>query len=90
MDDELLAGATALVGVVLAGEHERGLHTVAVDCHQRVLGVLLDDREEVAEQLPLALGQDGDIRRGRRRDLLYAAYRVVNPRYLRPSSRVCW
>ena len=44
----------------------------------------------IAEQLPLALGEDGDIRRGRRRDLLYAACRVVNPRYLRPSSRVCW
>ena len=50
VDDELLAGAPALVGVVLAGEHERVLDALAVDLDERVLGVLLDDREEVAEQ----------------------------------------
>jgi hypothetical protein len=90
VDDELLAGAPALVGVVLAREDERRLDAVAVDRDQGVLRMLLDDREEVAEQLALALGEDGDTRRGRRRDLLYAACGVFSPRYLRPSSRVCW
>jgi hypothetical protein len=85
MHDELLAGAPALVGVVLAREHERCLDRVAVDCDERILGVLLDDREEVSEQPELTLGEDRDGRRRRRRDLLYAACRVVNPRYLRPS-----
>ena len=40
----------ALVGVVLAGEHERVLDAVAVDLHRRVRGVLGDDREQVVEQ----------------------------------------
>jgi hypothetical protein len=87
--DELLAGAPSLVGVVLAGEHERGGDGVAVDRDQRVLGVLLDDREEVGQQLALALGEDGQLRLGRRRDLLYAACAVVNPRYVSPSCRSC-
>ena len=59
VDDELLAGAPALVGVVLAGEHERLLDAVAVDRDERLVGVLLDDREEVAEQLALARGELG-------------------------------
>jgi hypothetical protein len=89
MDDELLAGATALVGVVLAREHERRRDRVAVDRDERVLGVLLDDREEVGQQLALALGEQSELGLAGRRDLLYAACAVFNPRYLRPSSRVC-
>ncbi len=41
--------------MVLAGEHERVAHAVAVDFDRRVLGVLGDDREQVAEQAPLEL-----------------------------------
>jgi hypothetical protein len=62
MHDELLAGAPALVGVVLAGEDERGGHGLAVDRDERVLGVLFDDREQVAEQPALVVLQDGDLR----------------------------
>jgi hypothetical protein len=62
MHDELLTGAPALIGVVLAGEHERGGHRFAVDRDERVLSVLLDDREQVAEQSALVLLQDGDVR----------------------------
>ena len=53
MDDEVLAGLAALVGVVHAGVHERLLDPVAVDRDGGLLGVLLDDREQVAEQAPL-------------------------------------
>ena len=49
VDDEVLARLAALVGVVLAGEEEGALDAVAVDARPRV-GVLLDDREQVAEQ----------------------------------------
>jgi hypothetical protein len=65
--DELLTGATALVGVVLAGEDERGGHGLAVDRDERVLGVLLDDREQVAEQPALVFLEDGDVRDADRR-----------------------
>ena len=40
-----------------ADEQERGAHALAVDLHERLVGVLLDDREEVVEQLELARGQ---------------------------------
>jgi hypothetical protein len=64
VDDELLAGAAALVGVVLAGEDE-GLHdALAVDRLGDLVGVLLDDREEVVQQLGLDGGQVlRDVRR---------------------------
>jgi hypothetical protein len=39
--------------VVLAGEHERLDDGLAVDRLRDLLGVLLDDREEVAQQLAL-------------------------------------
>jgi hypothetical protein len=64
VDDELLARAPALVGMVVAGEYERGRDGVAVDRDERVLGVLLDDREEVAQQPPLALVQRRQVRWG--------------------------
>jgi hypothetical protein len=47
--DEFLTGAPPLVGVVLAGEDERLLDARAIDLDERVLGVLLDDREQIAE-----------------------------------------
>jgi hypothetical protein len=75
--------------VVLAGEHERRRDRVAVDRDERLLGVLLDDREEVGQQLTLTRGEQGELSLANRRDLLYAACAVVIPRYLRPSSRVC-
>ncbi len=51
--DEVLARAAALVGVVLAGEHERLRDARAVDGLGDLLGVLLDDRVEVRQQLAL-------------------------------------
>jgi len=53
MDDEVLAGDAALVGVVLAGERERGQHGLAVDRLDDLVGVLGHDREQVGEQLVL-------------------------------------
>jgi hypothetical protein len=53
MDDELLAGAAPLVGVVLAGEDEGLDDARAVDALGDLVGVLGDDREQVGEQLPL-------------------------------------
>ena len=50
MDDELLARLAPLVGVMAAGEEERRGHAVAVDRQRGLVGVLLDDREEVGEQ----------------------------------------
>ena len=63
--DEVLARLAALVGVVLAGEDERALDAVAVDLQRGVVGVLLDDREEVAEQAAVGLGEVGGDRRQR-------------------------
>src|SRR4051794_20530910 len=65
MGDEVLARLAALVGVVLAGEHERLDHCRAVDGLGDLVGVLLDDREEVAEQLAL---ERGEVARGLERD----------------------
>jgi hypothetical protein len=50
VDDEVLPGLAALVGVVLAGEDERPLDAAAVDLDRGVLGVLLDDGEQVGQQ----------------------------------------
>jgi hypothetical protein len=53
MDDELLAGPPALVRVVLAGER-KCLHDAGfVDRLGDLVGVLLDDREQVGEQRAL-------------------------------------
>jgi hypothetical protein len=49
--------------MVRAGIHERLLDRVAVDRDRGLLGVLLDDREQVAEQPPLGLGQLGALDR---------------------------
>jgi hypothetical protein len=53
MADELLAGSAALVGVMGAGIDERLLDAVPVDRKGGVVRVLLDDREQVAEEAPL-------------------------------------
>jgi len=50
MDDELLARAPALFGVVLARVDERVPDALAVDGHGGLVGVLLDDREKIAQQ----------------------------------------
>src|SRR2546423_11425235 len=55
MDDEVLAGSPPLVGVPLAGEHERPLDRVALDVTGLV--VLLDDREEVGQEPALQVVQ---------------------------------
>ena len=65
MDDEVLARLAALVGVVLAGEDEGVDHPAAVDLAGDLVGVLLDDREEVGEQLALGLGEVGGRLGGR-------------------------
>jgi hypothetical protein len=57
MDDELLARLAALVGVVLAGEHERLHDAIAVDLLGHLVGVLLDDREQVREEVLLEPSQ---------------------------------
>ena len=53
MGDEVLARLAALVGVVLAGEQEGAQDRLAVDRVDDLVGVLGDDREQVAEQLVL-------------------------------------
>jgi hypothetical protein len=52
---------------MLAGEHERVDHRLAVDRLGDLVGVLLDDREEVGEELALEVGEIGGRRfqRGR-------------------------
>jgi len=57
MDDELLTGTAALVGVVLASVAERLLHTLAIDGDGGLIGVLLDDREQVREKPALEVAQ---------------------------------
>lgn len=50
MGDEVLAGLPLLARVALAGEGEGPLDLPAVDRLRRIGGVLLDDREQIAEQ----------------------------------------
>jgi hypothetical protein len=57
MDDEILTGASALVGVMDAGVDERLLHAISIDGDGRLVGVLFDDREQVAQESPLGGGQ---------------------------------
>ena len=48
---------------MVAREHERRRHGVPIDRDQRVLGVLLDDREEIAQQPPLVLLEESEVGR---------------------------
>src|SRR5262249_59641590 len=59
VDDERRARLEALIGVVLAGEEEGVLHARALYGDGGVLGVLLDDREQIAEQPALGVGEVG-------------------------------
>jgi hypothetical protein len=73
MDDEVLARLAALVGVVLAGEYERLHHPRAVDGLRDLVGMLLDDREQIREQVLLELreiGGDRPVRPGVRRGVI--------------------
>src|SRR5437588_447937 len=66
MDDEVLARDSPLVGVVVTRVDERLLEALAVDRYRRLVGMLFDDREEVAEQPLLGRGQFGMRRAGPR------------------------
>jgi hypothetical protein len=57
MGDEVLARKSPLVAVVQAGVDERALHPLAVDRLGGLIGMLLDDREQVAEQALLSRRQ---------------------------------
>jgi hypothetical protein len=57
MGDEILARLAFLAGVPLAGEGEGALDLLAVDRLRGVRLVLLDDREEVAEEGALVGGE---------------------------------
>jgi hypothetical protein len=56
VDDEVLAGPAALVGVVDARVNKGVLEAVAVDRYGRMSEMLLDDREQVGQQ-PLLGGR---------------------------------
>jgi hypothetical protein len=64
MDDEVLAGAPPLIGVVDAGVHERLLDPLAIDHDGRLVSVLLDDREQIRQQPALDGRQLGALDRG--------------------------
>jgi hypothetical protein len=66
MDDEVLAAAPTLVGMVDAGVHERLLDPIAIDLERRLVGVLLDDREQIRQQPALDRRQLGALDRGLR------------------------
>ncbi len=66
MDDEVLAGAPALIGMVDAGVHERILDPVPIDHDGRLVSVLLDDREQIRQQPALDSRQLGALDRGLR------------------------
>ena len=98
--DELLARLAALVGVALARECERLLDPVALDRDGRLVGVLLDDREEIGEQpalqarwssgLLICSCASGCSRRstGRARAGLAVASRLVDPQAACAVDRV--
>jgi hypothetical protein len=79
VDDEVLAGAPALVGVALARERERCLDEFAVDPITGRVAVLLDDREQIPEQRPLRGREAGSDRVGRDR-LRRSLGRYADPR----------
>jgi hypothetical protein len=75
MDDEVLAGAAPLIGVVDAGVHERLLDPLAIDHDGRLVSVLLDDREQIRQQPALDGRQLGALDRGLRVGALNAVDR---------------
>jgi hypothetical protein len=63
MDDEVLSGLPALVRVLDTGVYERLLDASAVDLSRSLMRVLLDDREQVAQQPTLGKRQVGTLDR---------------------------
>jgi hypothetical protein len=61
MHDEVLAGLTTLIGVVHAGVYERLLDPAAVNRGGGLVRVLLDDREQIAEQPALLRRELGPL-----------------------------
>jgi len=88
VDDEVLARATSLIGVVDARIDERLLDAVAVDCDGRVVGMLFDDRKQIAEQAALGRRQlRASDRRSRRRVLDPVDRRPRRNQRFRASAR---
>jgi len=53
VSDEVLAGPTTLIGVALARKREGLLDCAALECSSVLVGVLLDDREEITQERAL-------------------------------------
>jgi hypothetical protein len=87
MNDEVLPAATALVGVVHARIDERFLDALAIDSDSCLVGVLLDNREQVREQPLLGRGQLRARRRGARPAGRRAALRNPIDGRARPDQR---
>jgi hypothetical protein len=75
MDDEVLAAAPPLIGVVDAGVHERLLDALTIDHDGCLVSVLLDDREQIRQQPALDGRQLGALDRGLRVGALEAVDR---------------
>jgi hypothetical protein len=91
VSDEVLAGLAALVGVMDAGVDERLLDSVSIDRERRLIGVLLDDREQVTEQLLLErreVGTFDERMRGRIAEAVDALARARKRRRRRSLSRL--
>jgi len=76
--------------MVLAGEHERADDGVAVDRLRDLLGVLLDDREQVGEQVlldPRQVPGDRRARGGVRRGVVDRRVRGDRDRALDSAAR---
>ena len=83
VDDEVLARLAPLIGVMHAGVDERLFDAVAVNRDRGLIGVLLDDREQIAEQAPLGRGQLDPLDRlvrARMRDAVHGRARGGNQR----------
>ncbi len=59
-----------MIGVVLAGVDKRLLDGLAVDDDRGLVSVFLDDREQIAEQPSLALGELGALDRAMGRGMV--------------------
>jgi hypothetical protein len=87
VDDEVLAGAAALISVAGGGERERALEQDVVDPLRRLGGVLADHSEQIPEQGSLCRRQtlrDGILRRRGDRSRADPDLRVPAP--VRPGA----
>jgi hypothetical protein len=91
MGDEVLARLAALVGVMNAGVDERLLDPVAVDRKRGVVGVLLDDGEQIAEQFAFERRQLGTVDQRPRRGIADAVdlRARTDDRAGRPRGAIC-